>query len=95
MQIKGEHVTHSSSGQHNRIQQLIGHIFYGFQLLLGLMRTQYHCCPYCNNDAPVVYDCPVCEGWDFHHRLKTPTRELERAWWQRFKKKLKEDNYIG
>lgn len=95
MQASGVEASHGSSRKRDRIRSLIDSILYRVVLFIGFQRTWYHLCPYCNDDAPTVYDCPVCDGWDFHNRCKKPTRELERAWWSKFKKKLKEDLHIG
>ena len=49
--------------------------------LRGNYRISLGFCPLCNSDAPEVYDCPLCEGYQQARGDKyPPTKETKRAW---------------
>ena len=57
-------------------------------LLQGYIRISFGFCPYCNSDAPLLYDCPVCcydIGYPFVGKVKC------KVYWDRFKRRLVKD----
>jgi hypothetical protein len=55
--------------------------------LCGKWRLMLGFCPYCNSDAPVLYDCPVCE---FYTGSYPPAKNIKQTWWERYKETLSE-----
>lgn len=51
-------------------------------LLAGKYRLFWGLCPWCNSDAPHLYDCPICE---YYNGKYPPPKELKNKWWKRFK----------
>ena len=43
-------------------------------------------CPICNSDAPDVYDCGMCDGYQSASGdAWPPTKETKSEWWSRYK----------
>lgn len=56
-----------------------------WKLFIGWTRIIWGFCPYCNSDAPVLYDCPICE-----YDTSSPFNKAKRIYyWSRFKLYLK------
>ena len=52
----------------------------------GLSRLALGFCPLCNSDAPEVYDCPVCSGYQSASGDKwPPPRATKKRWWRIYK----------
>jgi len=56
-----------------------------FALLVGAVRLLWGLCPFCNSDAPALYDCPVCLHY---HGPFPPSEKQKKAWKQTFWKWL-------
>jgi hypothetical protein len=55
------------------------------QRLQGRTRIAFGFCPACNSDAPEVYDCKVCEGWQsVYEGVFPPPQATRDRWWRRF-----------
>lgn len=52
-------------------------------LLAGKYRLFWGLCPWCNSDAPRLYDCPICE---YYHGKFPPDKKIKDVWWEKFKK---------
>lgn len=60
-----------------------------FKLARGRLRIAYGFCPLCNSDAPEVYDCPLCEGYQQASGDKyPPTKETKNKWVSEYKSTL-------
>jgi len=44
----------------------------GLSLIKGRLRLMNGFCPMCNSDAPELYDCPVCDGYQSARGDKYP-----------------------
>ena len=51
----------------------------------GKIRLFWGLCPLCNSDAPLLYDCKVCDSFHLHNRYAFPDYELKRKWWIMFR----------
>lgn len=59
------------------------------QKLFGRIGLAFGFCPECNSDAPEMYKCLVCEGYNNHNHKDDlhpfpPTKETKQRWWRRF-----------
>ena len=61
------------------------------EALIGKWRLLWGFCPYCNSDAPVLYNCPVCH---YYHGSYPPDKVLRRAWWVRYKDEMVKDSFF-
>jgi len=53
----------------------------GYAWRVGRARLKWDRCPLCNSDAPLIYDCPVCKGYE---ESWPPGEELKEVWSETF-----------
>lgn len=63
-----------------------------WQRLLARWRLWFGLCPYCNSDAPLLDDCPVCENYRGQYPPKASTKDL---WQHRFAQQVAWENEQG
>jgi hypothetical protein len=59
----------------------IERIIIGISMIGGRYRALLGFCPMCNSDAPELYDCPLCEGYQQARGDKfPPPKSLRKEW---------------
>jgi hypothetical protein len=61
-------------------------IYRHIKIINGWLRLNlWHVCPYCNHDAPLLYDCPVCEYYkNLPRYMDDQTQNHKRKTWNKF-----------
>lgn len=70
-------------------------IYERFLLMRGRWRLLWGFCPACNSDAPGVYDCQVCGGWQTPGDGHVNQHIDKSLWWRRFYTRLRMPGYGG
>ncbi len=64
------------------IKKIVININYYRKLIIGKYRYFLGACPFCNSDAPELYNCPCCE---FYTGTFPPTKTVKDYWFNLYK----------
>ena len=65
------------------MKKFIIELKYKFSILGGSWRIKLGFCPLCNSDAPEVYDCPLCDGYQQASGDKFPPAKYTKSLWRK------------